>query len=137
MNIQKIENTKYTPSFGTYFGINLQEKIMLAEKRRMLSKEQLENLNKIEDNGINAFLELADKYVVKSVNNKKGTMEVKKVLNLANEYDKIGIADVSFAYSPTAVKNRYVFHINKFLNIFNDDFNLAQKIEQAWEKLSK
>lgn len=137
MNIKKIDNTGYIPAFGTYFGVNLQEKVLLAEKRHVLSNEQLTNLHKIEDNGINAILELGDKYVIKSVNNKKGTMTVKKILNLATEGNKIEVADVSFAYEPTVTKNKFIFFTNKFLNIFNDDFNLAQKIEQAWEKLSK
>ena len=136
MNIQKIQNTQHKPSFGTYLGINMQEKVMLAKQRNAFSKEQLTNLEKIEEDGFIALLELYDKYVIKTVNNKKGIMTTQKVLNLVKEGHKVELADVTFAYDSTSYKNKLVFFTNKFLKIFNDDFNLAQKIEQAWEKLS-
>ena len=137
MKVNGLDNNKYTPSFGTYLGINLQEKIVLAQSRNALSKEQLANLRKIEENGNNLLLEIGDKFVISSVNNKKGIMKIKKVLNLTDGINKVEIADVSHAYEDSNTRNKFIFRIEKFLKIFNDNFNLDQKIEQASEKLTK
>ena len=137
MKVYRIDNNQHTPSFGTYLGVNLQEKIILAQSRNAFSKEQYANLHKIEDDGKNLFLELADRYVISSVNNRKGIMKIKKVLNLTDGINKVEIADVSHAYEDSNTRNKFIFRIERFLKIFNDDFNLSQKIEQASEKFAQ
>lgn len=137
MQVQKLDSQKYTPSFGTYLGLELQEKVILAKNRGMFSKKQLANLEKIEDDGILASLDLYKKFIIKKQNNKKGTMVAKKILILKDGTNKVDIADLSHVFEPVPNTNRVVFHINRFLSIFNDEFNLPQKIQQAWEKLSQ
>lgn len=135
MKIQNTQNCKYTPSFGTYLGINMQEKILLAKQRNLFSQEQLANLNKIENDGIEAFLDIATKYIIHSTNKRKGTMQVHRHLVLKNDFNKTSITNVDDLYRELG-NNKISFLMHKFTHLFDDKFALAEKIKTAWETLS-
>ena len=135
MKIQRTENNNI-PSFKTYLGLELQEKLLLAKSRSMLSREQLRNLTRIEDNGSNTVLDITKKILIKNFGTKKSSAEIKRILSLKNNTDAIEIDDLSHIYTPTPSGNQIAFNLHKFLRLFDDKFDLPSKIQQACEKLS-
>lgn len=134
MQVQKISKQKQ-PLFKSCIGKELQEKILLAKSRKLFTKEQSVILKKIEDDGLDAVLELSNKIVIIKQNGKKGVVDMMPVLSLKKENKSHDIADMSFSFTKIPLKKQSIFHIHKFLRIFNEDFNLPEKIKKAWEQL--
>ena len=134
MKIQSTQNYQYTHTFGTYFSINMQEKILLAKQRNLFSKEQLANLAKIENDGFEALLDIAQKFVIHSSKRQKGTMRTHKQLILKDEFNKTPIADIDDIYRYID-KNKASFLMHKFTHLFDDSYELPQKIKIANETL--
>ena len=136
MKIQNIQNSNNRMTFGTYLGINMQEKVLLAKQRGLFSKEQLANLEKIEGDALDAVLEISKKYVIHSVNNKKGILETRWHLTLHNGPEKTNIVSADSIYRPTNSNNNIIFLPHKFVKLFDNDFSLAEKVKAAWNSLA-
>ena len=132
MRINKIQNNNYNTSFGTYMGIHMQEKILLGKTRGVFSQKQLEVLTKIEEDGINAVLEITDKYKIMCIG-KKSTIVPVKSLTLGDLYNNIVIQTLDKVYRPTNDNQRLYFNIVQFAKLFDEDFNLAEKIKKSYE----
>lgn len=133
MNTNAVNNI----SFGTYLGINLQEKVLYAKSRNMFTSEQTKNLEKIENDGFFSILEIADKYQVHRQKNGKSVIGKEKCLTLGNEVNKIVIDNLKEVFIPTPDNKQLYFNAHKFIKIFNDNYNLAEKIKLAFENIGK
>lgn len=134
MQIQSVKNNQQ--HFGTYLGVNMQEKILLAKHRGILSSEQLRNLSKIEDDGLNVVLEISNRYFIKKDSSNKGLLDLQKHLTLSNYRKSINIVNMKGIIEQYS-KTKDVFHMQKFIKLFNDDFNLADKIEKGYKLLTE
>lgn len=134
MKIQNVDHKQYI-SFKSHIGPELQEKILLAQKRQMFSKEQFENLQKIKNDGINAVLELTKKIIIKKTHN-KNVLEAKRIISLKSDNKSYEIMDISDVFEPVKSREKVIFHVHKFIKIFDDQFNLPLKIQQAWKAIS-
>lgn len=131
MQIQRIENQRHKQSFGTYLGVNIQEKILLCQQRKMFTPERLKNLEKIEDDGFYAVLEITDKLLLRrSKDNKTILTDLKKVLTFNNNGKKVTVSDLNDVYEPIRKNTKYIFHTDKFMRLFDNDFDLAGKIQK-------
>jgi len=133
MNTNAVNNI----SFGTYLGINLQEKVLYAKSRNMFTSEQTKNLEKIENDGFFSILEIADKYQVHRQKNGKSVIGKEKCLTLGNEVNKTVIDNLKEVFIPTPDNKQLYFNAHKFIKIFNDNYNLAEKIKLAFENIGK
>lgn len=134
MQIRKLQNSK--PSFGTYLGLNMQEKILLAKQRDILSSEQLNNLAKIENDGLNVVLEITNKYFLRKNKDNKGLLNLEKFVTLSNGRKSVDISDMKDIIEVHA-KNKNSFYMHKFVKLFNNDFDLFGKIEKASKLLTE
>lgn len=132
MNIQKSQSYRCTPSFGTYLGINLQDKILLARQRNIFTKEQLTNLEKIENDGLEVFMDIAKKYMIHPNKQGKSFMKGHQYLVLGNEVKNTVIANIDHIFRDIG-NNKAVFLMHKFTHLFDDSFALADKIKTAWD----
>lgn len=123
-------------SFGTYLGAEFQEKVLYAKSKNIFTKEQMHNLEKIENDGLMAVIDISDKYLIHKYNNGKSAFDVLKCLTLGNGNFKTIIADLSDAYKPTSNNKKRYFFVHKFVKIFDNDFNLAEKIKQTFNSFN-
>lgn len=134
MQVQNIKNNRQ--SFGTYLGINMQEKVLLAKQRGMLTQAELNNLSKIESDDLNAVLEITNRYFIVKNKDNKGLLNFKKYLTLSNGRKSVDICDMK-GIIEAHTKNKDFFHMHKFVKLFNDDFDLAGRIEKAGKLLAE
>lgn len=134
MQINKVQN--YNTSFGTYYGADLANRIIMLQNKGLVSAEHLRNFEKIKNDGSECILDVAEKYkIITKSNNKKGSFEKFRFLTLSDFSKKeVVITDMQDMFSP-ASSNREIFHAHKFLKLFTDEYNLADKIKKAVEKL--
>lgn len=136
MKIQNIQNSNNRMTFGTYLGINMQEKVLLAKQRGLFSKEQLANLEKIEEDGLDAVLDITRKYAIHSINNKKGVLKTHWQITLNKGTERTDVADVDSMYRPHTDDNKVIFMPTKFVKLFDNDFSLPEKVKAAWDYLT-
>ena len=134
MQVNKIQNNNYNPSFGTYLGINMQEKILLAKQRSSFSSKWHEVLLKLEDDGYEGVLEISDKYKITRVG-KKSTMCRFKNLTLSDLHNSVVIDSLENVYRLTENKKNFYFNMTRFLEILDEKFNLAEKVKKGYEEL--
>lgn len=134
MQINKVQN--YNTSFGTYYGADLANRIIMLQNKGLVSAEHLRNFEKIKNDGSECILDVAEKYkIITRSNNKKGSFEKFRFLTLSDFSKKeVVITGMQDMFSP-ASSNREIFHAHKFLKLFTDEYNLADKIKKAVEKL--
>jgi hypothetical protein len=130
----KINATDKT-TFGTYLGLNLQEKVLLAKQRNLFSKEHLANLEKIENDGLFASLDITKTYTIHRRKNGKSIIIPTRHLTLENQASRVKIDSLNNVYVPTSDNNNVYFYIHKLIKIFSNEYNLAEKIKQAFETL--
>ena len=134
MQINKVQN--YNTSFGTYYGADLANRIIMLQNKGLVSAEHLRNFEKIKNDGTELMLDISEKYkIITKNNNQKGTFTKFRFLTLSDMTGKeVILADMQDMFS-SAGKNKEVFHAHKFLKFFTDEYNLADKIKKAVEKL--
>jgi len=124
----------YNPKFGTYFGVNLQEKILLGKACNAFDNKQLEMITKIENDGLSTVLEISNKYKLIRKNNKKH-LDIRKHLTVSDSYNNVVIDELKGVYRPTADDKKCYFYIDRFVKIFDEEYNLAEKIKKGCEQL--
>ncbi len=130
----RIQNNENNPYFGTYLGLKMQEKVLFAKQKGMFSPEQLRNLERIESDGLDAVLEIVNKYKIKKVNNKSIILN-NECLTVGNGYKNENICELNDIVVPTSDKRLSRFLMYKFIKLFNNDFNLAEKIQAGYNKM--
>jgi len=130
MKVQKCENSGYKQSFGTYLGANIQDKILLCQKRNMFTPERIANLMKIEDDGLDAVLDIYDTLDIRRTQNNKALLTVKKYLTLNKQGQKTIISKMEGVIEPTSDNKKSYFRLHKFIKFFDNEFNLADKIQK-------
>lgn len=135
MKINKIQNNNQNPAFGTRIGSIMQEKIALVKARSAFSLKQCDNLNKIENDGLSAVLDIVDKIIIKRVNNKSSMVLEKQLALLSESKERVIIDVLSDVYKPRT-NNKLYFSLESFAKLFSDEYNLAGKIEEAYKKFT-
>ena len=113
-------------------GINIQEKILLAKKRGIFTSKHFEVLSKIEDDGIEAVLDITDKYKIVRSGNKSTIIPVKS-LTVSDLYNNVVIDTLGNIYRPTNDNKQLYFNVVKFAKLFDEGFNLADKIKKTYD----
>ena len=130
----RVEFNQNSPYFGTYLGLKMQDKVLLAKQRNMFSAEQLNNLERIENDGLDAVLEIVNKYKILRKND-KGIVLDNECLTISNGRNNRTISSMKDIIVPTYDKKKRYFHMNKFVKLFNDDFKLFEKIQDGFKNL--
>ena len=134
MQINGVQN--YNTSFGTYYGADLANRIIMLQNKGLVSAEHLRNFEKIKNDGSELMLDITEKYkILVKGNNKKSAFVKFKFLTLSDvSGNEVVIADMQDMYTPAA-NNKEIFHAHKFLKLFTDEYNLADIVKKAVEKL--
>ena len=128
MRVNNIQNYNNNPSFGTIFGVGLANRLMQVDERKMLNPEHIANIEKIKNDGNTFILDLTDKYKIVKKNNAKGIFKKFLYLTLSDVNGKeVELKDMTDVLTPFA-KDKNVFHISKFLKIFESEYKLADKV---------
>ena len=114
----------------------MQDKVMLAKQRNMFNTEQLANLVKIENDGLDAALDIATKYVIRAQGKTKGVMKLQNILALNNGFKREELYNMDNIIQSIPNTTKSYFHMHRFIKLFDDDFKLFEKIQEAWKKLS-
>ncbi len=130
----RVEFNQKSPHFGTYLGVRMQEKVLLAKQRNMFSSEQLKNLERIENDGLDAVLEIVNKFKILRKKD-KGILLSNECLTIGDGHNHTAISDMNEIIVATPDKKKSYFHMHKFVKMFNDDFKLPEKIQEGFKNL--
>ena len=135
MRVKKIQINSNNPSFGTRLGANLREKIYVAQKNHIINVKHLQVISKIQDDGLDVVLDISDKYVIKR-SAEQSILQRNKRLTISDEQNNdIVIDNLEKVYRPTDDNQQFYFSLKNLAELFNDDYNLAEKIRNGYNKL--